>query len=212
MIDFAYGMASGIIPTKFDIQKELGRERTDEKDNTRVEVTKWLDSNHVLVEFSWPGDEWEPSVQGWLIFDLSAYAIKAITASGCDRNSGEAEEPMTDSGEQSDIIVEIDPPIIHLGDLSEPLSLRIKNLSEEEYRGGYHYNLEIYDNGEWKEVPLMLNQIFNDIGLIIEPGGEVVWPLNLMRYERDNFDFVPGRYRVVYDKWHGEFMIGFISE
>ena len=78
MIDFTSDMATGIIPTKSDIQKALGQVYTAEGIDTRIEVTKWLDGNNVLVEFSWPHDELGQPILGWLVFDLSACAIREL--------------------------------------------------------------------------------------------------------------------------------------
>lgn len=46
-----------------------------------VEITKWLDSDNVLVEFSWPSDMEGETISGWFIYDFKTWTIKELTIS-----------------------------------------------------------------------------------------------------------------------------------
>jgi len=78
LINFSTGGSHGLMPFRSDIQKALGQINTEESNNTRIEVIKWLDGDNVLVEFSWPQDSFNQPSQGWLILCLSTNTIKAI--------------------------------------------------------------------------------------------------------------------------------------
>ena len=126
-------------------------------------------------------------------------------ATGCtESNSDEGDNAMTLVGDQPDMIIEVEAQSIKLRDISEPMTFIVRNFSDEEYMSGYGYRLEHYDGHEWVPIPLLPDHGFFLEGVPIEPGKEAVLPLSLAIHD---FVFVPGRYRVTYDKWHGEFTI-----
>ena len=128
-----------------------------------------------------------------------------LIATGCtENNSDEEDNAMMPVGDQPDMVVEIQPQSIRLNDISEPLTITVRNLSAEEYRGGYEYKLEYNNNRGWTLVPAIPEFGFRSVQIIIEPGDELTQLLTLKSYD---FEFVPGTYRVTYDKWHGEFTI-----
>ncbi|MGI2295026.1 hypothetical protein [Paenibacillus sp. GXUN7292] len=65
--------------TKLDIQEMYEDTRTQNHDNYEcVEITKWLDNTHVLIEFSWPSDIPGENIAGWCVYDFSSRTIKEL--------------------------------------------------------------------------------------------------------------------------------------
>jgi len=80
-------------------------------------------------------------------------------------------------------------------------------MSHETYEGGTGVDgLERFDGSEWVKVPWVegANAVYL-VRLRIKPGET----LNVNRLKANMFDygFSPGKYRVRYDQWHGEFEI-----
>jgi hypothetical protein len=66
-----------LVPTQSYIQTFNEETQTINKNkNAKVEITKWLDNKHVLVEFSWPSDKPGKTIAGWFNFEFSTYSIK----------------------------------------------------------------------------------------------------------------------------------------
>jgi hypothetical protein len=79
-IEHSYTM---LVPTKSAIQEFNKSTQTivKDKENTKVEITRWLDNKHVLVEFSWPSDKPGIIIAGWFNFEFSTYSIKQFNIS-----------------------------------------------------------------------------------------------------------------------------------
>jgi len=106
------------------------------------------------------------------------------------------------------ISVEFDPNPITLDDfISSGIVVSIKNLSDEIYEGGSGIDrLERFDGRDWVKVPWVEGR--NAVFLYqhnIRPG-ETRAITRLMADEFD-YEFSPGKYRVRYDQWYGEFEI-----
>ena len=71
------------VPNKSVINKQLGSLKTEDESLTysRLEVTAFLDQDHLAVKFSWPADEPGYTVTGWFIYEYSTYSISQLTAS-----------------------------------------------------------------------------------------------------------------------------------
>jgi len=106
------------------------------------------------------------------------------------------------------ISVEFDPNPITLDEFVDSgILVTIGNMSDETYEGGLGVDsLERFDGDEWVKVPWVegANVVFL-VGLRIKPGETH----EVARLKADMFDyeFLPGKYRVKYDQWFGEFEI-----
>lgn len=68
------------IPDKLAIQALDSKLKTSDNslNNTCIEVTKWLDNEHVVIEFSWPADEIGYNISGWFIYNIQSSSIKEL--------------------------------------------------------------------------------------------------------------------------------------
>jgi len=126
-------------------------------------------------------------------------------------NNKASEKEKSEINEQPDMLVKVYPQEININEIPDFIKVTVTNLSDIEYRGGWHCGIQYYDGKDWV---LANAPAFNDDGVVIEPGGILEinyvplypnWsPLLLTDYVHD---YIIGEYRVKYDKWYGEFTI-----
>lgn len=106
------------------------------------------------------------------------------------------------------ISVEFDPNPITLEDFADSGTLvTIRNLSDETYEGGFGVRcIERFDGSEWVAVPWGKKKNVVYLFLILINPGETLNVTCLMA-DLFDYDFSPGKYRVRYDQWYGEFEI-----
>ena len=106
------------------------------------------------------------------------------------------------------ISVELDPNSITLEDFADPgILVAIRNLSDENFEGGAGVDcLERFDGSEWVKVPWVKGR--NIVYLfqhVIKP--DETRTVTRLTADMFDYDFSPGKYRVKYDQWYGEFEI-----
>lgn len=106
------------------------------------------------------------------------------------------------------ISVEFDPNPITFDDfISSGIVVSIRNMSDEIYEGGLGVDrLECFDGSEWVKAPWVEGaNVVDQVRLRIGPGEA----RSVARLKADMFDYdySPGKYRVRYDQWYGEFEI-----
>ncbi|MCL2637547.1 MAG: hypothetical protein FWD48_04170 [Oscillospiraceae bacterium] len=137
-----------------------------------------------------------------MIKKLFLFSIPLLIFGGCYENTKKTQDIYGDEKEeQTEIIVVIEKETITLEDFlnSEPFEVYVINLSEETFFGGKQHRLEYYNDNTLNWVSLSLGYIFHD-DLTEFPPGEAVQILNLPLSKYVDFDFIPGRYRIVYLK------------
>lgn len=74
------------IPDKASIQSICPEARAIDNGNNDacIVITKWLDDDHVIIEFSWPDNGNDSRISGWLIYKLSSGQIKEVTVNRND--------------------------------------------------------------------------------------------------------------------------------
>src|SRR5690606_13787185 len=106
------------------------------------------------------------------------------------------------------ISVEFDPNPITLDDfISSGIVVSIRNMSDEIYEGGLGVDrLECFEGSEWVKAPWVdgANVVYL-VGLRLRPGEARA--VARLKADMFDYDFSPGKYRVRYDQWYGEFEI-----
>jgi hypothetical protein len=94
------------------------------------------------------------------------------------------------------------------------VAVDILNISRTSYRDGIQteaggftgvFRYESYHNGEWNRIPLRLDYAFVSEARDYEYGVPV--RVSSFPLEVYDFEFIPGRYRAVFDDWYTEFVI-----
>jgi hypothetical protein len=123
---------------------------------------------------------------------------------GCSKNHNESNLFSSDDGETT-LSIEIESKNINRG---EKIKIIIRNITQDSvYYGGLGFNLEYYDNNKWNVI--LFNEGEGNIPYLLKriEYGEPLELETVLSSDIYSFDFVPGRYRVVYDEWYGEFII-----
>ena len=64
---------------KEGIQQQYEQTRTQNQESGEcVEIVRWLDNEHVLMEFSWPSDIPGETMSGWCVYDFAAWNIELL--------------------------------------------------------------------------------------------------------------------------------------
>jgi hypothetical protein len=138
--------------------------------------------------------------------------IFLLCLSGCSIDesnydtAGELKESIITDGNQFDMLIEVYPKEISIGEIPDFIKVTVTNLSDAEYRGGWHCGIQYYDGTDWV---LANAPAFPDDLIAIEPGGILdINYVQLLPIEYAHTDgYAAGRYRVKYDIWYGEFTI-----
>ena len=105
------------------------------------------------------------------------------------------------------ISVEFDPNPITLEEFVDSgILVTIRNMSDETYEGGQAVDsLEHFDGGEWITVPWAEGRAVFLFLHFVKPGE--TFNVDRLKADMFDYDFSPGKYRVRYDQWFGEFDI-----
>lgn len=145
------------------------------------------------------GETYELEKQFYVIFTPGRYRVKV------DEWYGEFEVVPSDPDM---ISVEFDPNPITLDDfISSGIVVSIRNMSDEIYEGGLGVDrLECFEGSEWVKAPWVegANVVYL-VGLRLRPGEARA--VARLKADMFDYDFSPGKYRVRYDQWYGEFEI-----
>lgn len=91
------------------------------------------------------------------------------------------------------VSLSVEPNIFKLSELPEVLTVKLTNNSNDTITTGLHYQIENYENNEWKEI-LPKDIAFNDIGWRLKPTDSEIFEKKLYK---NQIHYKAGKYRII---------------
>lgn len=124
--------------------------------------------------------------------------ISATLLFGCNQTKKEEKKQSATAEQAIDIehksvSLSIEPSIFELAEIPDTITVKMTNNSNDTISTGLHYQIENYENNEWKEVSPK-DIVFQDLGWRLKPTESENFEKKLYK---DQISYKVGKYRIV---------------
>ncbi|RZJ91784.1 MAG: hypothetical protein EOO20_04105 [Chryseobacterium sp.] len=91
------------------------------------------------------------------------------------------------------VLLSLEPNLFKLSEIPDTVTLTITNNTSDTITTGLYYQIESFENNEWKEVSPK-DMVFHDLGWKLKPSDTENFQMKLYK---DQIDYRAGKYRIV---------------
>ncbi len=129
--------------------------------------------------------------------NLTLLIISSTLLLSCNQTKKEEKQSATieqiNNIEDKSVSLSVVPNVFKLSEIPDTVTVTITNNTNDTITTGLHYQIENYENNEWKEVSPK-DMVFHDLGWRLKPTESENFDKKLYK---DQFNYKAGKYRIV---------------
>lgn len=123
--------------------------------------------------------------------------ISSTLLVSCDQTKKEEEQStkkeQVNGIAHESVLLSVEPRVFKLSEIPDTIIVKMTNNTNDTITTGVHYQIENYDNNEWKEVSPK-DMVFHDLGWRLKPTESENFDKKLYK---DQINYKSGKYRIV---------------